>query len=214
MNLIHVIHLSNNHISFYENNKEYKSIIYKNKSCINELSLDIPLIDFKECYKNMQNYYKILEDLIIVILDKKNSNNNNPTTYFSFYNPKNGEKLEIDSICNNTVIIEEFLLSLIKNNNNYEIMKELLKQGINIFDLSNDFFTNICIKFNFPVNKDVALKDRIALFYPNVTLCDSGCEKVEIDFETMTSKCECKFKDIKSKGEIVEDNVVSEHYLS
>ena len=204
---------TNNHISKYENNKEYKSIIYKNKSCINELSLNMPLIDFQDCYSKVQDYYTIFEDLIVVLVEKINKNNNNPTTSYSFYHPKTGKKLDSEKICSEDIIlILEKFIPFIENLDNFDLMASLLQQGINIFDLSNDFYTDICIKMNISIDKDIALQDRILLFYPNVSLCDSGCENARIDFETMTTICECKFNDLKSKGAF-KDNIVVEYYL-
>ena len=44
---------TNNYVAMYEN-KNYSIAIYKNSSCISELSLDMPLIDFQNCYKKLQ----------------------------------------------------------------------------------------------------------------------------------------------------------------
>ena len=39
--------------------------------------------------------------------------------------------------------------------------------------------------------KDIALKDRIKLFFPNVTLCDEGCQIKGVNLTTFKAKCEC-----------------------
>ena len=47
---------------------------------------------------------------------------------------------------------------------------------IDIFNSSNKFFSDLCYYFESPNNKDTPLKDRIASFFPNITLCDLGCK--------------------------------------
>ena len=51
------------------------------------------------------------------------------------------------------------------------------------------------LSFDSPSNKDVALKDRLLIYYPNITLCDSGCTNVGVNLTAMTAICECKYKD-------------------
>ena len=59
-----------NHISQF-NNENYTMFIYINASCIKELALEIPFIDFQSCYEKVQNAYNISEDLIISIAEKR-----------------------------------------------------------------------------------------------------------------------------------------------
>ena len=49
-------------------------------------------VDFKDCYDKVKNTYGIEEDLIITVVDKKISNNQN--SYYSFFHPKSGKKLD------------------------------------------------------------------------------------------------------------------------
>ena len=66
--------------------KDYSLVIYKNSSCIKELSLKIPKIDFGNCYEKIKEYYNIKQDLIICILDKY-IGNENPITTYGLFNP-------------------------------------------------------------------------------------------------------------------------------
>ena len=68
---------TNNHISQYFSNNEYSFILYKNNSCIDELNLNFSLIDFGECYKNIQKYYNIQNELITFII-RSNIKKNKP----------------------------------------------------------------------------------------------------------------------------------------
>ena len=146
---------TDNHIS-HINNGQYNIIIYKNDKCIKELSLKMPTVDFGDCYNEVKEKYKIKENLIISIIDKINEGTN-PITFYSFFHPKTGNKLNVNKICT-SVTVEENLLSLLnENNRNYELMLLLTKKGINIFNISHEFYTDICFEFESPINKDIPL---------------------------------------------------------
>ena len=189
---------TNNHISQYRND-DYNIIIYKNSDCISELSLKMSNIDFGDCYNKLKEYYNINQDLIITIVENyKIKYKNNPSTTFSLFNPKTGEKLDSISVCkNDTITIKEDLLSLLhENDTNYQQILDLLEQGINIFDPTDDFYTDLCYYYISPVKKDIPLKDRLLEFYPNISLCDSTCKNMGINFTTKEAICECSINDI------------------
>ena len=54
------------------------------------------------------------------------------------------------------------------------------------------------------------MKDRIAAFYPNVTLCDKGCENKGVDLNSMKAKCECIFDTSFMGNDILMDNFYGE----
>ena len=96
---------------------------------------------------------------------------------------------------------------------NYEALINLMKQGINIFNISDEFYNNLCYDYLFETEKDVAFKDRIKVFYPNISLCDSGCIQTGVNLENMTSICECKFNDISNKTNSIKDNIIINELL-
>ena len=197
---------TNKHISQYKN-ENYTIIIYKNSSCIKELSLVMPNVDFKSCYKKVQDAYNISEDLIISVVDKKELVN--PQTFFSFFHPISGEKLDADQICKDeSIVIEENLNELLNENNSfYQVQIFLTDQGINIFDRNDPFFTDICYDFDNPLKKDIPLNSRVQDLFPNATLCDDGCQYTGINLADMTATCDCKFNDITNNA-ILKDNAL------
>ena len=196
---------TDNHISQF-NNDDYNIIIYKNDKCIKELSLKMPTVDFGDCYNKVKDKYQITDNLIISVVDKNNEGSN-PITFYSFFNPKTGNKLNVSEICT-SVTVEENLLSLLnENNTNYELMLLLTKQGINIFNISHEFYTDICFEFESPIDKDIPLEDRLLAFYPNVTLCDPGCQNEGVNLEDMSAKCKCKFNDL-ANNDLLKENVL------
>ena len=199
---------TNKHISLHTN-KKYSIIIYENRDCISELSLEMPKVDFKDCYDKVKRTYHINEDLIIVIIDKKDKNKDQ--TYFSFFHPLSGQKLDADEICKDeTIEVTQNLTSkLSEDNENYELQTFLTDQGINIFDMNDPFYTDICFDFDNPSDRDIPLSERITAIYPDVSLCDEGCQMDGIDLDTMTALCNCKFNDI-SNNKIVNENPLLE----
>ena len=178
-------------------------IIFKNSICVTDLSIKISNVDFKDCYEKVKNFSNIDDDLIIAILDNyKNINTNKPVTSFSLFNPKTGQKLDAMTICmNDKVVVNKNFLSLLdEDDSNYEILTNLIGKGINIFDPQDDFYSDLCFYFISPIKKDIPLKDRLQEFYPNVTLCDSGCKNIGVNFTIKAAICECKFNDILSNN--------------
>ena len=53
------------------------------------------------------------------------------------------------------------------------------------------FYNDLCFHFESPNGRDVPMKDRIAKFFPNMTLCDPRCESKGVDLEKLKAKCEC-----------------------
>ena len=79
-------------------------------------------------------------------------------------------------------------------------------QIIELSDVSSSFYTDLCFHYKSPFDgKDIPLKDRLKLFYPNVALCDQGCSIKGIDLTTNKSICECKLNEWLN-NEIIEGN--------
>ena len=196
------------HVSYFYNTI-YSIILYKDSTCINELSLDTPKVDFGNCYiKLQQNLDPPSNDSIIIsLIEKKNDQKNSSISYF-FYHPVTGEKLDAETICKDEEItIKESVLSqLINSKVDINSALFLTQQDINIFNLSDEFYTDLCYSFVSKNGKDVPLNARIKAFYPNITLCDSGCMLKGIDLKSMESICECKFNNIKT--EYIDDNAL------
>ena len=202
---------TDNHLSYYED--EANSILlYKNPKIIKSSGLKVPDIDFGDCYKEVQKAYNITNNLIVAIVDKKIKNN--PSTFYLFFHPETGIKLEVGDICNNKSIqINENLDSLLdEKSDNFELQKALTKQGINIFDINDPYYKDICYDFDNPKKRDMALKDRIKETYVNVTLCDDGCINTGIDLINNVATCDCKFNDV-TNNDLIHENAALEYLV-
>ena len=185
------------HISLFKNDV-YSIMLYKNAECITELELPMPEIDFGTCYSKVKAKNIIKTSLIVAIIDKKSNKKSNPITSYSFYHPITGEKLESEQTCKeNIIVVKENIKSLL--NDSVQDMSSILfltEQNIDVFNESSDFYTDICYHYESPCDKDVALRDRLLIYYPNITLCDTGCSNAGVNLTSMTAICECKFKEV------------------
>ena len=187
-------------------NSKYNIMVYRDRSCISELSLNIPKIDFDDCYIKVLNATNNQMDEIIILYAKKINSFYSNTTY-SLFDPKTTKKIDAESICKDNWIIIEKNITFVSNQkffNNSEMINFFLERGIDVFNLSNQFFTDVCFTFESPNKKDITLKDRILSFYPNITLCDTGCELKGLNLTTMTCTCLCRFNDILN-NDLVQD---------
>ena len=202
---------TDNHISYYSNGNLTVGL-YKKPDIISNSGLKMPEIDFGDCYEKVKNAYNITENLIISIADKKVKNN--PSTFYLFFHPKTGIKLEAGEICkNDTIQIKENLLSMLdETSENYELQTYLTQQGINIFDINDPYYKDICYDFDNPKKRDMALKDRIKETYVNVSLCDDGCINTGIDLQNNVATCNCKFNDI-TDNDLIHENAALEYLV-
>ena len=190
------------HVSEY-NSSDYSIIIYVQKNCLLELNLNFPVIDFGECYWKVQNESGLLNNsLIVVLLKKADIKTGRTSSSYSLYNPLDGTKLDAATICKDTeIVVEESVLEILQESGiDYESMIFLTDQNIDIFDSSGAFYTDICYDFESPIDRDITLADRLETFYPNVSLCDAGCESRGVNLTTMKAICSCTFNDISNTG--------------
>ena len=75
---------------------------------------------------------------------------------------------------------------------------------------SCELYTDICYNFDSPCNKDVALRDRLLIYYPNIILCDSVCTNIGVNLTSMTAICECKYKELTEDDTDIVDNIYKE----
>ena len=199
------------HVSLLYNDL-YSILIYKDDICIKELSINMPKIDFGSCYtkvqKNISDTTNDNDKLIIALIERLNAQKKSTISY-AFYHPTTGEKIDAETICKDeVVVIKENVISQLNNTGkNMTSILILTGQNINVFNLSDEFYTDICYCFESPNGKDIPLKDRIKNFYPNITLCEEGCFCKGVNLETMESICECKFN-ILINNEIIDNNAL------
>ena len=205
---------TNSHVSIYKNDV-YTITIYKDVNCINDLTLNTPEIIFGECEIKVKQKYKVNENLIVAIVDKNiDKSIQRKMISYGLYSPTSGTKLPSDDICQDDklLILEPLSFKLKNSNIDTATFTSLISQGIDIFNLSSPFYTDVCFEYNlidneYFQNKDIALKDRVLVFFPNITLCDEDCEMTGINLTTFKAICECSYSK-KNNKDILKDNAL------
>jgi len=85
------------------------------------------------------------------------------------------------------IVVNNILYKLDTNAFNFDFILYLTKQNINVFNLTDVFYTDICYHFDSPINKDIALNDRILLSFPNISLCEEGCSIKGVNLTSLAS---------------------------
>ena len=193
-----------NEDEYYEETENHTIKIYSNNKC----SEDCP-VDFSDCYKEIKVDNHLDEDDEIYVAQVYDKIKN--FSAYSFYDENktklNSSSCEDKNITEN-VYIGQKIYDEIDGDKEKWIMN-LIDQGINVFNMSDEFYRDICYHYKSPNGKDVPLKARLSAFFPNITLCESGCENIGVDIQTMKAKCECKFIDIVNMDKIG-DNVYTQ----
>ena len=92
-------------------------------------------------------------------------------------------------------------------------IERFFKEKINIFNLSEPIFNDLCIHVEENEN-DVVLDDRISLYFQNYSLCNSNCTLLELDMDKYTYKCKCSDLIILTNDNIGKLKVVDEDSFS
>ena len=193
------------YVSKYENNN-YIVYLYKNVECVERKVSEAPIPNFGDSYDKVKRYYNVSEneDLIYAIVkEKDNKGKNIPSkgqsvSVYNLINPQNCEVLNISEVCGEDKIeVQEDVLSKLETSEEKkEYIKYLTNQGIDIFNISDRFYNDLCFHFESPNGRDVPMKDRIAEFFPNMTLCEPGCDSKGVDLDKLKAKCECTFNNL------------------
>ena len=199
------------HVSLYKND-EYTLTIYIENKCIQDLGLEIPEIDFGSCYAKIKNASENNNEFIIAIIDKNIGKNERKVIKYGLFSIKTGKYLNSDEICKEEKIMvtENIEQKIIDSGVDIEAIKELVNDGVDVFNVSSPFYHDICFQYNF--KKDVPLKDRVFEFFPNISLCEEGCDFLGINMTTITSICNCFFSTSKKEADL-KDKVLEQSQI-
>ena len=156
-------------------------------------------VDFYECEKILRKSYNISNTSIITFFQLELDNNDeksfiNQVEYLTYDDKKTILNL---SLCKN---INIQIHHVIKENINLdkEYISSFRDLGIDIFNIQDSFFTDLC-NSNYSdlnnSNNDIILEDRIKDIFQNYSLCEQGCNYKNLDVDNMTIICDCKIKD-------------------
>jgi surface protein len=174
---------------------------------------NLTFIYLGECGEKLKNAYSLSSDakLLVLIEDKPNSNSKSSINNFDFdVYLENGTQLKDLSACNDVKIT---VSSNIKDVESVKLEKalEFNDLGYDIYNKSDIFYTDNCVGASENGN-DITLNDRMIHFYPNVSICNEGCEYNSVDYENQRFLCDCSIEENSTKN-TNEENEEEESYL-
>ena len=152
--------------TYNQNNKEYSNI---------------STIFLGDCEDKLKNHYHINESLIIFKVDYMQEGSSTPIVEYEVYHPFKNERLNL-SICEDTTINISIPVSI----NESEIFK---------YNLSSEYYNDICYSYTTEYGTDIVLTDRVNEYYKNnMVICEENCEFIGYNKNTKKAICACKVK--------------------
>ena len=172
------------------NGEDFEVIIKPVDEQIEDSSVNIY---FSECEKKLKEKYPNKKFRILQInIENKNKNCLTDQVEYKIYD-ESGQEIEL-SICSDVEIKIEYV---IKNTTllNLKQISSFKEQGIDVFNIKNDFFNDICYSYSDSASgSDMILSDRVADIYQNYSLCGEECEYESFSVEKLSAECSCKVK--------------------
>ncbi len=201
---VHSYPVANSYVTSYlspdsDTMNKYLIVIYKLEKCPKQKVEGFIPIGLDECIDKVKTKFTIMQNIVVEIfyIIRKSTA---PQINYYLYHPDTGEKLDL-SVCSGAKLAIK--TSIFDNGKvDEELVKYFSNLGINIFDIKDPFFTDICFNYN-QQGKDVTLEDRIRLYYQNITLCEDGCSYIGVNLENYEVECSC---DVKSEDKPIEEN--------
>ena len=176
---------------YYQTDSIYKIAIYKKESCLTELAPEIAIPDFSNCLSKIRKSHPEISQnspLTILLLNIIKTSQ----TEYKIYNSENGEELSKEP-CSGDKIIVTVNMENVENINITEA-EYFANLGINVYNFSDPFFNDICFEYTAKNGKDVTLEDRKKNYYQNVSLCESNCELISVNLNSLEANCSCEVK--------------------
>ena len=192
--------VTNTYVTSYSSSidslNKYLIVIYKLEKCPKQKVEGYISIGLDECIDIVKTKNIIIQNIVVEIfyIIRKSAP---PQINYYLYHPDTGENLDLSSCSGAKLAIKTSLFDNGKVNE--ELVKYFSNLKINIFDINDPFFTDICFNFS-QDGKDVPLDDRIELYYQNVSLCEIGCTYIGINLETYEVECSCDVQNSQSNN--------------
>ena len=130
-------------------------------------------VDFGDCYNEIRTKNHIEGDtnlIIVQIMTKPGKENYKKSPLYTLYNPITGESLNVQEECKDQKVSIQNNLEEVLTNAKIDIdnIKKMADYDINLFDPKAPFYSDLCTHYPDVLKKDVPLKKRILVFYPNI----------------------------------------------
>ena len=185
-------------------------IIYSNDTDPKkQLEKGVSAIDLGNCTQIIKDYYNISDRFIIINMESKKTDEKSDDGFFDL-GKKNqieiydlsGNKLNL-SVCKEDIKLMKYLGDVCEELD-INKAKSFADSGIDIFNVNDEFFNDLCHKYNNNYGKDIIIEDRRSDIYINASFCQDGCSYIGMNYELMTANCKCNSNFL--EGKIVETN--------
>ena len=176
------------------------------KEVVLEENSNITYIDLGDCEEKLKSHYNLPPEtkLYILGIDSPGENGKSSINIFNYeIYLQNGTQIKDLSVCNETIVTTSSKITDLEIIQ-YEKAKEMSYYGYDIYDETSNFYVDSCSAAHENGN-DITLEDRKKYYYPNINLCNEGCQYSEIDYETQRIICECDIN-YNSTNKINNDN--------
>ena len=186
----------NNNLIVKDKNIIYQIISLDNK---NNDKNDISIIQLKKCEDILRNNYKIDKHKKIIMLKTEYYIDGLliPIIDYILFNPENNEKLDLKNCTNENI--------------NIYIPVNINEKNLFKYDISNDYYNDICYPYTTDNGKDIIISDRKEEFNRNFySICEKDCIFKEYNAQNKRVLCECK---IKLESTILKNNNIDKNNL-
>ena len=151
-------------------------------------------VEFSECENILRKEYNMSNTSIITFFQMEINNDDKNSLYnqikYTTYNDK-FEELDL-SVCKDVQTQIHYALKD-DSNLNLNTVSDFKKMGVDVLNIKDEFFTNLCFSYA-DSNNDMVLEDRIKFLFQNYSLCEEGCSYNNIDLEQNSILCDCKIQ--------------------
>ena len=189
-------------------NRPEKNLYFHITNFVSESPHNLSSIHIDEFEQDIKKDYNIsFNDKILAMkVDIKRNDTKSTQVEYNFYYPtgfipikliqKNLQlsKRRLDG--EKEIINSKIKLDLPVNFTEEQISKfdELEKNGYSAFNSSSEFYIDNCNQFTTLKGNDIYLEERKDNYYPDMTLCENGCNFVKYNNDTKKITCQCDFK--------------------
>ena len=174
---------------------------------------NLTFIELGECIIKLKNAYNLglNTQLFILAIDSPELIGDSSINHFDYeIYLMNGTQLKDLSSC------KDIKMNISSKINDIEAIKlneayEFSNLGYDIYNKTDLFYTDYCSPASDGEN-DISLGDRKKYYYPNVSICNEGCEYINVDYEKQRFLCKCNvgFIYVEEEQKQIEEN---ESYL-
>ena len=151
----------------------------------------LSVIDLGTCEATLKAYYNIAQNTSLIIKKYEQLTvASERNVQYEIYHPITKEKLNL-SLCQSDTIYLYIPVDL--DEELFVLYEDLQNYGYDLFNINDQFYTDICAPYSSEDGTDVLLSDRINYYYNGTyTTCQSNCGYSSFNLQNEYLICECK----------------------